>query len=89
MKLSSTAATTKFESKRQETTEAVEGMRGRNANRGLTLSFKRLVLLHQCFCMTVSNSEPAGLNRNYMLQWQLDLMSAGDQTAPSAGQEVL
>lgn len=23
------------------------------------------------------------------LQWQLDLMSSGDQTAPSAGQEVL
>lgn len=67
MKLRSTASTTKLESKRQETTETVEGMKGRKSNRGLTLSFMCFVMLYQCFCITVCSSEPTGSNWSYML----------------------
>lgn len=56
MKLPSTASTTKLESKRLETTETVEGMKGRKADRGLTLSFMRFVMLYQCFCITVCST---------------------------------
>lgn len=49
MKLTSTAATTKLESKKQDTKETVKGMKGRKSYTGFTLSFMCFAMLHPSF----------------------------------------
>lgn len=57
VKLTSTASTTTFESKTQETKETVEGMKWRKSNTGLGA--------FSCFCFAVCSSGPTSLDYNY------------------------
>lgn len=55
----STASTTTFESKKQETKETVEGMKWRKSNTGLRA--------FPCFCFAVCSSGSTSLNYSYKL----------------------